>query len=212
MAADYFQQIGELEHAEVYVKKALTLREDCALCYYKLAYLANLRQQTAAATEYLQRALEVNGQFIAAYRALGGLYEKRGEYARALQLYKRGLRQAPDDAMLLNNIGWLTLVELENLGTAYVYLRKAASIMPNDPDVRDSLAWWYYRNRDIERAVQLLEPLANDYPAHPLYQYHMGMAHIANGRLTAGQQHLRLALRHGLDGEAADRARERLQR
>ncbi len=211
LAADYFQRVGQWDRAGAYLQKALGLREDCALCYYKLAYLANLRQQSAVAADYLQQAIELDAQFLAAYRALGGLYEKQGQYVRASQLYKRALNMAPDDAMLLNNLGWVTLVALEDPGTAYVYLRKAAALQPNDPDVRDSLAWWYYHNRDLQRAVQLLEPLANDYPTHPLYQYHMGMAYMAGGQPDAGRQHLRMALRHGLDGEAADRVREALR-
>ncbi len=210
LVAEYYQRTGALDQAEIYIKEALVLREDCAFCYYKLAYIANLHHNRVRAIELLQRTLELNTQFMAAHQALGSLYEQEGEYAKAVQSYERGLKIDPDNAMLLNNLGWVTLVQLQDPATAYVHIRKAASLMPNDPDVQDSMAWWYYQNGDIERAVLGLEPLVQAYPTHALYRYHTGMAYLAHGKLAAGQQHLRLALRYGLGGEAASQARERL--
>lgn len=210
LVADYYQRLGALKQAEASVQEALALREDCAFCYYKLAYLANLRHDREQAIELLQRALELDAQLMAAHQALGSLYEQEGQYAKAVQSYERGLKVAPDHVTLLNNLGWLTLVRMQDPATAYVYIRKAASLAPDDPDVRDSLAWWYYQNGDIERAVLELQTLVRAHPAHALYQYHAGMAYLAHGEFATGQQHLRLALRHGLSGEAAARARERL--
>ncbi len=180
------------------------------MSYYKLAYLANLRHEKERAITLLQRALELNDQLIAAHQALGSLYEQTGAYAKAVQSYERGLQIEPDHAILLNNLGWIKLVHMQDPATAYVYIRKAASLMPNDPDVRDSLAWWYYQNGDIERAVLELRTLIQAHPTRALYQFHTGMAYLAHGDRSTGQHHLRLALRHGLRGEAAAQARGQL--
>ncbi len=91
-----------------------------------------------------------------------------------------------------------------------MHIRKAASLLPHDPDVRDSMAWWYYHNGDLERALRELESLVQAHPTRALYQYHAGMVYLAQGRRVTGQQHLRLALHHGLGGDAAAQARERL--
>ncbi len=212
LLAESYQLMGVLEQAERHVKEALALREDCALCYYKLAYVANLRQERTRAMMLLERALAFNAQLVAAHQALGSLYEQEGAYDKAAQSYERGLKIDPDNAMLLNNLGWITLVAFEDPATAYVHIRKAATLMPHDPDVRDSMAWWYYQNGDIERALLGLQPLVQEHPTQALYQYHAGMAYLALGEFATGRQHMRLALRHGLSGQDAARVRETLNR
>ncbi len=212
LVSEYYQRMGDLDQAEGAVQDALALREDCALCYYKLAYIANLRHERAQAIALLQRALAIDDQLTAAHQALGSLYEQEGEYAKAVQSYQQGLKIDPDNATLLNNLGWITLVELQDPATAYVHIRKAMSLMPHDPDVQDSMAWWYYQNGDIEHAVIGLQSLVQAYPTHALYQYHMGVVSLAQGEVATGRRHLRLALHHGLAGEAAAQARERLPR
>jgi Flp pilus assembly protein TadD len=151
----------------------------------------------------LRHAIQIDVRFLKAYQALGIVYEQLQEYAQARMVYEQGLQYYPDDLTLLNNLAWIQLVYLGDKPSAYVHIKRAAALAPEDPDVRDSLAWWYYTDNDTERAVALLVPLIEAHPQQPIYRYHLGMAYHQQGKAAQASQHLQRALALGVEPEYA---------
>ncbi len=211
LIASYYQEHGQLDRAVTYLNRAIALNAACALCYYQLAHVESLRGEKEAATESLVQTLELDDRLLEAYQALGVLYEQQNEYLKAATIYEKGLLFYPKDPMLLNNLGWIQLIEFKDATAAYIHIRKAVSIAPGDPDIRDTQAWWYVLNHEEGRAIRILKPLIEANPAKAIYRYHVGMAYLQSGREQAGAEQLRLALRYGIEEHLAAHIRQVLQ-
>jgi transposase len=109
----------------------------------------------------VEQAIATNRAFAKAYRALGSLYEQKKHYQQARTVYGRGLQYAPDDPVLLNNLSWVHLMPGGDAATAYLYVHKAASLAPEDPDLQDTLAWWCYLTHDYLRAITILKAVSS---------------------------------------------------
>ena len=208
---DYYQQRGELVKAETYVKNAIETNAQCALCYYKLAEINKQTGNVQFAIRHLQQAVQIDQRFLKAYQALGITYEQSKEYEQARRIYEQGLQYYPDDLTLLNNLAWIQLVHVDDRPAAYVHIKRAAALAPKDPDITDTLAWWYVVANDAERAVALLAPVIDEHPQHPLYRYHMGMAYLQQGKAAQARQHLHRALALGIEPEYARHIKDVVQ-
>jgi tetratricopeptide (TPR) repeat protein len=89
-------------------------------------------------------------------------------YARALVAERLGridqleedlkiiLKTEPDNAHALNALGFTLADQTKRYDEAYVYLKRAIEIMPEDPAIIDSLGWVQYRLGNYDEAVRLL--------------------------------------------------------
>jgi tetratricopeptide (TPR) repeat protein len=193
-AADYTQ-------AEVAYRHAIETPRANVLPYYAMARLEVVRANKHQAIAYLEQAIAANPAFTKSYRALGSLYEQERDYQQARTAYERGLRYAPEDPALLNNLAWVQMMPGGDKATAYVHIRKAVSLSPEDADLQDTLAWWYYLTQEYAQAITLLEKIVKAQPAHAIYHYHLGMAYLQSGAHGQARQHLQQALDLGIDAD-----------
>lgn len=89
-------------------------------------------------------------------------------YARALVAERLGrvdqleedlkviLKTEPDNAHALNALGFTLADQTDRYEEAYVYLKRAIEIMPDDPAIIDSLGWVQYRLGNYDEAIRLL--------------------------------------------------------
>jgi tetratricopeptide (TPR) repeat protein len=192
---------ADYSHAEVAYRHAMTTHKANVLPYYAMAQLEVMRANRHQAIAYLEQAIATNPAFTKSYRALGSLYEQEHDYQQARTAYERGLRYAPDDPALLNNLAWVQMMPGGDMATAYVHIRKAVSLTPEDPDLQDTLAWWYYLTQGYAQAITLLKKIVEAQPAHPIYHYHLGMAYLQSGAHEQARQHLQQALDLGIDAD-----------
>jgi tetratricopeptide (TPR) repeat protein len=66
--------------------------------------------------------------------------------------------------------------------------------VPKDPNVMDTLAWVYFKNRSYQRAINLLEDSIDINPRNPIYHYHLGMAQYENGFAREARKSLEKSL------------------
>jgi Flp pilus assembly protein TadD len=66
--------------------------------------------------------------------------------------------------------------------------------MPASPVTTDTLGWAYYKLGSTRAAVAQLTESAKKAPRNPEYQYHLGMAYLADNRLGLARQSLQAAL------------------
>ena len=193
---------GDYVRAEVAYKHAMEAPHPNVLPYYAMSELEVRRQNRRQAIAYLEQAVIINPAFTKSYRALGSLYEQEKDYQRASITYEHGLQYAPDDPMLLNNLAWAYLMLGSDLGTAYMHIRKAITLAPEDLELQDTLAWWYYLTQDYLQAITLLNKIVKAQPDHALYRYHLGMAYLKSGHNEPARQHLQRALKLGIDADS----------
>ena len=85
---------------------------------------------------------------------LASLYEKNENYKKAREIIVMILDKNPDNPHALNFLGYSMLEKNENLPQAFIYIKKASRLRPNDGYIRDSLGWFYYKTGKINKALK----------------------------------------------------------
>jgi tetratricopeptide (TPR) repeat protein len=125
--------------------------------------------------------------------------EREGNYHGAKTIYEQGLSYAPQNSGLLNNLAWVEMVHLADGSSAYLHIRKAIELVPNDREIQDTLAWGYCLRADYYQAITRLEKLVAAQPEHALFRYHLGLAYVKDGATQCALPHLLKALEGDLD-------------
>ena len=146
------------------------------------------------------------------------LYYGRGialERSRRWDLAERDLLKAlefvPDQAYVLNYLGYSWVDRGERYERAEEMLARAVNLRPTDGYIVDSLGWVYFRTGRYDEAVAELERAAALVPLDPVVNEHLGDAYWKVGRrLEAGFQ-WRRALDFDPDPERVEGLRQRLE-
>lgn len=167
-------------------------------------------EETKALVE-LEEATKVNPVQGEAYQLLGWLYEKRGEWQRAEETYRRHLGQKPGDPLTANNLACL-LADRGRLEEALPLARLAYQGAPRSPAVLDTLGWVLYRLDRREEAAPHLAAARELAPKNPDILLHWALHRLAGGDAPEALAALREVEALAPGSETARLAREELAR
>jgi tetratricopeptide (TPR) repeat protein len=85
------------------------------------------------------------------------LLERAGRTRESVRAFDTLLKRRPDDATLLNALGYTLADRRQQLPRAEQLIRRAVAARPDNAAFLDSLAWVLYRRGDARSAVPLLE-------------------------------------------------------
>lgn len=155
------------------------------------------------------------GDVVADRVANGRLVDWRYHYFRASCLFLEGddeaaeseyllaLGAGPDQAQVLNDLGYLWIDRGERLDEAFAMVARAAELEPEAGHIIDSLGWAHYRLGNYEAAVLTLERAAALSPGSATANFHLGDAYWQVGRRLEARFQWRRAL--DLEPEADER-------
>ncbi len=103
--------------------------------------------------------------------------EKAGRWPEAEKDLLKALEINPDQADVMNYLGYMWADRNEKLAEAMDLLQKANRSQPNSGAIIDSLGWAYFRLGDYKKAVELLERAAELSPSDPDINDHLGDAY-----------------------------------
>ena len=109
-------------------------------------------------------------------------YERQKNWDVAEKQFRKALELSPDEAMVLNYLGYSLVEKKLNLQEAMTMIRKAVDLKPNDGYIIDSLGWAYFQLGDYEQAVTNVERAVELLPADPIIGEHLGDAYWRVGR------------------------------
>jgi tetratricopeptide (TPR) repeat protein len=132
-----------------------------------------------------------------------------GKWPEAKAALEEAHKLAPDQAMVLNYLGYGQLERRENLVEAEQLIREASRLQPDDAAITDSLGWALYVRGDVPRAIALLEKAAQGQPADAAINEHLGDAYYTAGRRYEARYAWRAALVYA-DGKASERLRAKI--
>ena len=122
------------------------------------------------------------------FLVLGQFFAKNEEYARAEEIYRRGLDLAPENPEILNNIAWLYVTakdpEYRKPTEALIYASKAAGIKPTG-HILDTLAESLFVNGYVARAITVEEEAMQKDPSKCDY-YRTQIQRFKKGRRRPG--------------------------
>ncbi|MCY3731073.1 MAG: tetratricopeptide repeat protein, partial [Rhodospirillaceae bacterium] len=106
--------------------------------YVIQAHDAMNAQAYATAERLLGRALNTYPQEVSLRYARALLYQEQGRLRRAVAALQSLVDDHPDDAGLLNALGYLLTDEMDRHVEAHGYLQKALAAEPDNPAIIDS--------------------------------------------------------------------------
>lgn len=145
-----------------------------------------------AYTEWLSQHVDD----IAVRQQLGSYQVEHHDYPAALKTFETLLGHAPDNLMALNNLAWLYYEAADE--RALEFAEKAYRLMPDSPEVMDTLGWILVRNDEIHRGLKLIEQARKALPQEPNIGYHYAYA-LAE---TEAKSRAEAVLSELLDGDA----------
>ncbi|MFD1950903.1 tetratricopeptide repeat protein [Sphingomonas arantia] len=145
--------------------------------------LAALGRASDAATAYGKAAaLAPADARWPAWLLQGSALEEAGDWAAAKPVLEKAHAAAPDEAVVLNLLGYAQLERRENLAAAQALIERASLLRPDDASITDSLGWAYYLRGDVPRAIATLERAVAGDPAQSAINEHLGDAYWSAGR------------------------------
>ena len=152
------------------------------------------------------------------YFTRGAYRSEGGDWPGAEADLREALRLAPDEAVILNHLGYSLVERGESVGEAFGMIEEALSQMPESGSITDSLGWAYYQQGNYRTAARLLEEAVMLEPGSATITDHLGDAYYQLGRRNEARYEWRRALelddvtdeeagriRGKLDGEAPAR-------
>lgn len=116
------------------------------------------------------------------YYARGQAYERSGDWKKAEADLQQALKMRPDEAELLNYLGYAWIDRGEHLTEALDMVKRAVAAEPRSGAITDSLGWAYYRLGDYRKATETLEAAVELEAGDPEINNHLGDAYWMVGR------------------------------
>ena len=157
-----------------------------------------------------QTVIDKEPNSLAAYMALGLIYENEKNYAKAQGYYEKALKINPNFVPAANNLAYIYAEHGGNIDVALNLAQKAREQAPDDAHVSDTLGWIYYKKNVYGTAITYLKEAVEKSPNHPVTHYHLGMAYYKNGNKEMAKKELSEALRLNPNFEGAEEAKKTL--
>ena len=169
------------EHQQAAAAYTLAYSKNGSVSLAQKLYQSRLQAgETGAAHEALRQWLAAHPEDVPTRTLLARALLKANQRSRAIDEYKKLLNYAPDKVSALNNLAWLYQEEKNPEGIKYA--ERAYKLVPNRPEVIDTLGWLLVQHGETNRGLVLLQEAATKAPYLPDIQYHMAAALKQAGR------------------------------
>jgi tetratricopeptide (TPR) repeat protein len=142
--------------------------------YYRISAqaLTDMKEFKKAET-LLTEAVKLNPAEVKLYIDLALAVDKQGEKSRAADVIKSGMKYYPEDASLLNFLGYLYAEQGINLKEAEKMISKALKQKPQEAAYLDSMAWVFYQQGKYKDAFEYQKKALNLAPEEDEIRGHM---------------------------------------
>ena len=124
----------------------------------------------------------------------GELAERQKHYEPAEQFFRQALELEPDNAMVLNYLGYMLADKGKQLPEALKMIRKAVELEPMSGAYLDSLGWVYFRMGEYELAEENLRQAVERDATDPTVHDHLGELYEKTGRYRLATAQWELSL------------------
>ncbi len=114
--------------------------------------------------------------------ATANAYGNAGNWAAARPLLERALAMAPDEPVILNELGYGLITHGGDLNRGIKLIAQAAALRPDDAAIIDSFGWAEYKRGAFDQAIPLLERAVRLDQTQAEIGEHLGDAYWATGR------------------------------
>jgi tetratricopeptide (TPR) repeat protein len=149
----------------------------------------NYKDADAVYTQAIDTIAKPERQHWSVFYYRGIARERLKTWPAAEADFRKALELSPEEASVLNYLGYSLIDANLKLDEAINMVKKAVEAKPNDGYIVDSLGWAYFKLGDFEAAVEQLERAVDLRAGDPIIAEHLGDAYWrVDRRLEAGFQ------------------------
>ncbi len=134
----------------------------------------------------------------------GSIAEEQKHLEQAEQDFHAVLELDPNNAITLNNLGFMLADKTTRYTDALKYIRKAVDLEPMNGAYLDSLGWVYYKLGDYEPAEEYLRKAVERTATDPTVHDHLGDLYEKTGRIRLAASQWEISLAEFQKAAAAD--------
>lgn len=165
LEAELLRNAGKYQQALEFYTEKLAADPDNSSLLYARALLAEKMDKLAIAEQDLRSIIEREPANAQALNALGyTLADRTDRFDEALKLIERALALEPNDAVVIDSLGWVQY-RLGNLAKAAEYLRRAMALI-DDPEVAAHLGEVLWMMGNKQDAMKTWKDSLTEYPDH----------------------------------------------
>ena len=158
----------------------------------------------------LQKARALLPDSEMALNALALELDHVGHGKEARTVYEAIIRMDPNNGVALNNLAYLMVESGLDADVALSYAQRAKQLMPDMPEVADTLGWIYLKKAQYDYAVGAFQELVAKAPGHSTFHYHLAMAYKQKGDKGKAIEQLHEALKYNPTAEEHQKIMEML--
>lgn len=182
------------DQAHARIDQAIASQPNNASLHFLKGRVYGYEMNAQGAEASFRRALEIDGNYLAAYSALGALFVNTNQQQRAIEEYRKIVERRPDSAAIYTLIGMLEM-NLQNIDAAIDNYRKALTIDQNAVFAANNLAWLYAQHGkgNLDEAVRLAQTAVQANPEVPSFVDTLGWVYYKKGLYAAAAEQLKKA-------------------
>jgi tetratricopeptide (TPR) repeat protein len=184
-----------LDQAHARVDQALNAQPNNAALHFLKGQVYGYEMNAQGAENEFRRTLEIDGNYLPAYSALGALFVNTNQQERAIEQYRKIIERRPDNAAAYTLIGMLEMSR-QNIDAAIDSYRKALAQDGNAIFAANNLAWLYavYSKGNMDEAVRLAQSAVQSNPQVPSFADTLGWVYYKKGLYAAATEQLQKAV------------------
>ncbi|PYX03516.1 MAG: hypothetical protein DMG85_19620 [Acidobacteria bacterium] len=189
--------MGKADEGLQQVKALLTGKPDDREVYITLAQMYSRLRRWPEAEEAVDKAEQLSTKADDkkdVYFLRGSIYERQKKYEQAEEMFRKVLVGDPQNANVLNYLGYMLADRGMRLDEALNMIKKAVDLDPANGAYLDSLGWAYYKLGKYDLAEDTLMKASQRIGTDPTVQDHLGDLYQKTGRLKLAAAHWERAL------------------
>lgn len=192
---------NKLKEAQAYLRRIPVQNEQQRyfLIQTEAEILANAKQYQVAMDIYDEAVQEQYNTELLYARAM--LAEKMGRLDILEQDLRTILAQEPNNAQVLNALGYTLADKTSRYDEAYEFIEQAIAINPHDYHILDSMGWILYQQGELEQAIIYLNKALQKKPDDPEISAHLGEVLWMKGEKKAARATWDAAIKKTPDDE-----------
>ena len=139
------------------------------------------------------------------------LDKKLGDMDNAVLSYEAVLKIDGNYAPAANDLAYLYADRGEKLDEALALAKRAQQLIPDNPDVEDTLGWVYLKRGALLLANRHLQNAISERPGQPLFHFHLGLVFYEQNNAKEAATELKEAIKLGLGKSELEQAKKLLQ-
>ncbi|MBV9508502.1 MAG: tetratricopeptide repeat protein [Acidobacteriia bacterium] len=163
--------------------------------YLRLGETYRLKGDFANSVTSLEQARKILPESPGVLSTLALALDSVGRKSEARQAYQAALKADPNNGIALNNLAFLLADTGGDLDQALTLAQRAKQLLPNVPDVSDTLGLIYLRKNLSDNAIDIFKDLVTKAPKQSTFRYHLGMALSQKGDKPRALEELQKALK-----------------